>query len=408
VLFTIIAPGAQGENTQVAVLDLKAGTRKTLIRGGSDASYSDSGHLVYASAGSLRGVRFDPVRFEGLSDPMPVLEQLAMTNAGAAEYALSRTGTLVYVPGSLSSVAATGRAVVWFNRKGMEDPTRIPLRPYDHLRLSPDGTKLALFSGDQENDIWIWDLARETLTRFTFDATPDILPVWTPDGHRIVFASQRSGPFNLFWQAADGTGPVERLSTSPYTQSADSMSPDGTQLLVRENSPKTGSDLSVLALNGKREVKPLLQGSFDERNGDISPDGHWLVYESNESGQHQIYVRPFPDVNAGRWQISSGGGIRPRWAPSGRELFYIDGENTLSAVPVQATTRFSAGNPTKLFGLRSLSAFSNGWPYDISRDGQRFIAIKSAPPQSQPANETPASMVVVLNWLEELKTRFSR
>ena len=407
-LFTIVGNTGQGDNHQVAVLDLQSGQQKILVRGGSDAQYAESGHLVYASAGTLRGVRFDPVRLQVLGDPTPILDQLAVTNAFAAEFALSRTGTLVYVPGGLSSMDLVGRTVVSVNRQGREEPIRTPLRPYDHLRLSPDGKRLALFSGDQENDIWIWDVTRETLSRFTFGPAPDILPVWTPDGRRIIFASQRAGPFNLYWQSADGTGAVERLTTAPNAQSADSISPDGKRVVIREQSTKTGSDLSLLTLDEKRAVTPLLQSPFDERNADISPDGRWLAFESNESGQLQVYVRPFPDVNAGRWQISTAGGTRAKWGPNGRELFYIDGQNRLTVVAVQGASNFSAGNPMPMFTLSPVSNFSNGLPYDVTRDGQHFVVIKDAQAQRRQSNDVPASMVVVLNWVEELKTRFSR
>ena len=404
VLFTVLAPGQQAPAAQIAVLDLKTGQIKTLVRSGSDAAFVEPGYLVYASAGTLRAVRFDPLRLEVLSDPVPVLDQLTVMNTGTAEFTLSRTGTLVYVPAGLNPLLATMRSVVWVNRQGREEPTRIPPRPYDQMRLSPDATRLALFSGDQESDIWIWDLARETLTRFTFDATPDILPLWTPDGRRIVFASQRAGAFNLFWQSADGTGVVERLTTAPYTQNADSFSPDGTRLVLRELGGKTGSDLSLLTMDGKREMSPLLQTSFDERNGEISPDGRWLAYESNESGQSQIYVRPFPAVNGGRWQVSTAGGARPVWARSGRELFYLDGTGFVTSVPVQGTSSFSAGNPTRLFEAKTVSSFPNGRHYDVARD-ERFLVIKNAPASNPASNETPASMVVVLNWSEELKAR---
>ena len=148
-------------------------------------------------------------------------------------------------------------------------------------------------------------------------------PVWTPDGRRLAFRSQRSGPHNLFWQAADGTGPVERLTESPNEQSPHAFSPDGTRLLIREERPTTGADLALLTLEGERRVETLVQTTFTERNGEISPDGRWLAYQSDESGQFEIYVRPFPDVNSGRWQISTGGGTRPLWARRGRELFYV-------------------------------------------------------------------------------------
>lgn len=211
---------------------------------------------------------------------------------------------------------------MWVDRQGREAALKAPPRAYVYPRLSPDGTRVALGVLDQESDIWIWDLARETLTRFTFDPQPDTHPVWTPDGQRVVFRSGRSGPLNLFWQAADGTGAVERLTECPNNQMGNAFSPDGTRLVFREETTTAGADLMVLPLEGGRrsqppspgvsgpgrsatsDVRPLVQTTFNELNGEIWPDGRWVAYQSNESGQEEIYVRPFPDANSGRWQMS--------------------------------------------------------------------------------------------------------
>ena len=165
-----------------------------------------------------------------------------------------------------------------------------------------------------------------------------------------MFASPRNGAVNLHWQAADGTGSVERLTTSPNQQEPTSISPDGMRLVLRETAPKTGQDINLLTFEGQRRVESLIQTMFAERNGEISPDGRWLAYESNESGQYQIYVRPFPRVESGRWQVSTAGGTRPLWARNGRELFYLEeGTGKLMAVPVQtAGATFSQGNPNKV------------------------------------------------------------
>ncbi len=234
-------------------------------------------------------------------------------------------------------------------------------------------------------------------------------PVWTPDGRRVIWTSIRSGGNpNLYWQAADGTGVVERLTTNPNAQFPTSISPDATRVALFENTSKA-QDLGLLALDGQRRTEPLLQTSAAELNGEISADGRWLAYQSNESGQFEVYVRPFPKVDAGRWQVSTAGGTRPAWARSGRELFYLDRNNLLTAVPVQMTTTFSAGNPTKILDTRYYAgASARGIDlrgYDISPDGQRFLMIKENAATDQTSTATPASMVVVLNWFEELKAR---
>ena len=177
VLFTITVPGPI-ESAQIAALDLETGQHKTLIRGGSQADYAESGHLVYAAAGTLRAVHFDPVKREVLSDPVPVVEQVAMMNTGATQFGVSRNGALVFIPGSFARVAGAGavRTLVWVDRQGREEPINAPPRAYFALRLSPDGTRIALDTRDQENDIWVWNLARQTLTRLTFDPGNDRLP----------------------------------------------------------------------------------------------------------------------------------------------------------------------------------------------------------------------------------------
>jgi hypothetical protein len=178
-----------------------------------------------------------------------------------------------------------------------------------------------------------------------------------------------------------------------------SVLPDSKSLVLAE----TG-DLKLLPLDGKGQSTPLIQTTFAEGLAEVSPDGRWLAYQSNESGQNQIYVRPFPDVNSGRWQVSPSGGTHPAWARSGRELFYRDAAGALTTVSIQTTPAFSAGNPTKLFDTRYHSAL-NMRSYDVAPDGRRFLMIKDVPAASQQSDVRPASIVVVLNWVEELKAR---
>ncbi len=224
---------------------------------------------------------------------------------------------------------------MWVDRQGRETPIPAPPRAYVYPRLSPDGTRIAVYAGDQEADIWVWDLGRTTLTRATFDPGLDIYPVWTPDGRRVIFSSERAGARNLFWQAADGTGAVERLTESPNQQNATAVSPDGRRLIFTETAPKTGEDVMQMDLDGTRRVTPLVQSPFAERNGVVSPDGRWLAYEANDSGRFEIWVRPFPEVNSGHWQVSTAGGTRPLWARSGQELFYVSPTGALMRVGVE-------------------------------------------------------------------------
>ena len=395
VLFTITMQGAI-EQAQIAVLDLRTGERRTLLRGGSHAQYVAPGYLVYGVAGTLRAVAFNLARLETVGAPVPVVVGVAMTPQGGTDVSVADDGTLVYVPGQ----GEVQRTLVWVDRQGQEEVLPAPPQFYSVPRLSPDGTKLAVVvNTGQEADISIWDLTRQTLTRFTFGGGLNN-SVWTPDGRRLVWGSGA-----LFWQAADGAGTVERLAETntsgliPYA-----IAPDGTRLVLRADGPGTGADLMVLALNGERAITPLIQTTFNERNAEISPDGRWLAYESDESGQSEVYVRPFPSVNEGRWQVSTAGGRQPLWAGSGRELFYraLDGALLGVSSEVVGAGSFRVGTPAKLLEGRYYTGgpFS-GRMYAASPDGRRFVMIK----ESSGADEAalPPTIVIVQNWQEELE-----
>jgi serine/threonine-protein kinase len=405
ILFTITPPTGGPDTAQVAALDMQTGRQKTLIRGGAQAEYvapvagpGPAGFLVYAAAGALRAVRFDPVKLEVLSDPVPVIDDvLTKPSSGAAEFSVSRTGALVYFPRSAGG-SLEQRSLMWVTRQGLETPLKAPPGAYENLQISPDERRIAVSRADQQRDIWIWDIAREILTRLTLDPAFDGRPFWTPDGQRIIYTSDRNGSLNLYRQASDNTGTVERLTTGSNAQLAWGLSPDGNYVLFSELAPHTRLDLLLHRLDGTSSVRPLLQTRFVETDAALSADGRWLTYQSDESGQNEIHVRPFPNVDGGHWQVSSTGGAKPIWAPSGRELFYLSPTNAMMAVSVQANATFTHGTPRKLFDTTYFQAI--GRQYDVSRDGQRFLMIKEAPRGDRP--DGPAHMVVVLNWLEEL------
>jgi eukaryotic-like serine/threonine-protein kinase len=415
VLFTIPTVG-EADSPHVAALDLKTGQRKRLIRG-TDAEYVETGHLIFAAAGALRAVRFDPVRLQVLSDPVLVAEHVMMKPSGAANYTVSRSGTLVYVPGGPRGETPT-RSIVWVDRKGHEERiNNAPLRGYGPPRLSPDGARLAIGILDQGNtEIWIWDFARETLRRLTFAPGMDGLPVWTPDSRRIIFMSDRMGVLNLYSQSADGGGIVERLTTSAAPQWPTAITPNG-RWLVGFTRPATTSDVVFFPLTdsatrpgsapassiGSSPTEPLADAQFNGSLAEFSPDGRYLAYQSDESGRMEVYVRPFPHVDRSRWQISTDGGSRPVWARSGRELFYLDESSALTGIPVRTSgSTFLPGSPTKLFTTRYVEP-NPARHYDVSPDGRRFLMIKNSA-EGDP-NATPASMVVVEHWFEELKRR---
>jgi serine/threonine-protein kinase len=244
----------------------------------------------------------------------------------------------------------------------------------------------------------MWDVAKKTLSRFTFNPGPDENAVWTPDGKRIAFSTTREGKTGVYWQAADGTGVAERLAAGVNALYPWAFTPDGRSLIIRDSDIKTAVDLAILNVDGRGALTPLVQQTSNQTNADLSPDGKWIAYQSNESGRDEIYVRPFPSVNTGRWQISSAGGSRPVWARNGRELFFLDESLRLVAVPVQAGATFNSGNPAILFELPSTPT-ATARTYDVAPDG-RFLVIKF--PKNDKTSNAPA-LNVVINWTDELE-----
>jgi serine/threonine-protein kinase len=397
VLYTIWPMEGGIANAQVAVVDLRTNTPKVLVRGATDAEYVPTGHLIYGQGGTLRAIGFDLERLEVKGASVPVVPQAVTNGSGANAFGVSRDGMLVYLAGS--AAAAPTNTLVWVDRSGREEPLGVPARAWKSPRLSPDGTQLAANSNDAEFDIWIWDFVRRLLTRLTQHPRADFMPVWAPDGKHVFFASYRTGPANLFSQATDGTSPAEQLTHSPTLQAPTDVTRDGKQLVFFD---LTTNDVMALDLDSDHRVQTLVQTPNAERNGTIAPDGRWLAYESNESGPSEIYVRPYPDVNGGRWLVSKGGGSRPRWARDGQELFYVAPPGSLMSVRVTGGKTWSAGDPIKLFEGRYYYGTPPdlGVQFDVSLDGQRFLMMK-------PANDVPEapSLVVVQHWLEELKQR---
>jgi Tol biopolymer transport system component len=289
--------------------------------------------------------------------------------------------------------------LTWVDRQGRETPLEIEPRPFVHPRIAPDGTRVVVNS---EGDLWIWDLAGKRLTRATFEPS-NTLPLWTRDGRHLVFAStRRRGPANLFIQPADNTGTATQLTESPYVHQPTGVTPDGA-VIFYENTPARQRDIRMLTLTPPARVTTLLETRFDERGGVVSADGRWLAYESNSSGRaYEVFVRPFPAVDSGLWQVSTNGGVQALWAPNGRELFFMDPNGLLMVVPVHARESvWSAGPPTRVLDTPYWRGGEGTYTrqYDISPDGQRFLMLKD---QAGSAEASP-SIVVVQNWFEDLK-----
>ena len=401
VLLTITATAGGIDAARVAVLDLRnlSAPPKTLVTGGSQAHYVSSGHLVYAHAGTLRAVAFDLDRLETIGTSVPVVPEVVTLANGTAEFDIARSGTLVYASGG---GVAPPRTLVWVDRQGREEPIKgLPARSLVGARLSPDGTRVALEIRDRENDIWLWDFARGTLDRLTMDPGTDQAPVWTPDGLRVIFTSEAGGgPGSLFWQTIDGSGKPERLTPISRVQRASAVLKNGT-ILLSESRLETAVDIMALTFDKDWRSQPILESAAAERLGEVSPNGRWLAYESNDAGLTEVFVRPFPDVAKQKIKISAeGGGSQPLWARDGKELFYLAPNGALMSVTVQPDNNLSPGTANKLMDepyLR-LTSLAISRTYDVSEDGKRFLRIK---PSS--ASEASASVVVVQNWLEELK-----
>jgi Tol biopolymer transport system component len=283
---------------------------------------------------------------------------------------------------------------------------------YDAVRLSPDATRAAIMAED--GDIWLWDFARDALTRLTFGGSVAWVPVWTPDGRQILYSSNRAGSFNLYRRNADGSGADERLTTSTNAQVPNSVTPDGATILGAEAQATTGWNVVTFtaapreASSGSAAPLALFRSDevvatpYREFAANISPDGRFFAYQSYESGRSEIYVRPYPGVNLGRWQVSTEGGIVPVWARNGRELFFLDASDRLMAVPVQtADGRFTQGRAARVLDTAYLGDF---YSYDVSPDGQRFLVIKGSGTPNQDAAAS-GSIDVILHWVDGLKAQ---
>jgi serine/threonine-protein kinase len=395
VLLTIVPEGAIG-GARIATLEIAGGgIPRPVLEAGTAARFVPTGHLVYVSGSALKAVAFDSGEQRTVGEPVtvPGIEVATTGDNGAAEFAVSDSGALLYIAPFTRGPQST---LVWMDRKGNPEP--IPIAPGRYLfpRVSPDGSRIAVDIPGPNRDVWIWSAARPSPVRLTSGAAEDMLPLWSHDGLRVFFASQRNGNFDIYSRAADGATPERVEYSGPGNQMPNNFTRDGTRLLVNENF----RDLSVLTLGTTARVEPLLASDFNEWIGEFSPDGKWVVYESNESGERfEIFVRPFPAVNTRRVTVSIDGGRYPMWAHGGNELFYINLQGAMMSATVTWSPTLQIGPVTKLFDVAPPPRVITARPYDVSRKDGRFLM---AQPVS--AGATPQiDIKVVLNWFEELK-----
>jgi Tol biopolymer transport system component/tRNA A-37 threonylcarbamoyl transferase component Bud32 len=407
VLFTSNAASNGFDGANIEVISLADHRRRTLQRGGTFGRYlpgtNGIGHLVYVSKGTLFAVPFDPEKLEVLGTPSPVLEDVAYNNAGSARFDLSRNGTLVYRGGGAGdSVLFT---VQWLDATGKTQPLLAKPGVYQRPHLSPDGQRLAL---DDGSDLWVYEARRDTMTRLTFSGT-NVIPVWSPDGHFIVF-SGRSGDGGVWWVRSDGAGKPQPLIQSKNQLNPFSFTLDGKRLVYDETNPTTAFDIWTVPIEsdgaGLRAGKPeiFLRTPADERNPAFSPDGHWLAYTSNESGTYQVYVRAFPD-KGGKWQISNVGGSYPTWASKGHELFFRAEDNRIMVVTYATKADSFIPDKPRLWSDKQLANFGTigTSSYDLAPDGNRIAALM--PVESSQTKQSQNHVVFLENFFDELQRK---
>jgi serine/threonine protein kinase/Tol biopolymer transport system component len=389
VLYTAMAAGVL-ETARVVVRSLDTGTERDLVDG-TNPRLSPTGHVVFARRGELWAAPFDRNRLAITGAPTPVLEGVQVNSGGMALFAVASDGSLVHAAPGRSIVVAidrTGRAEVLLD---------VPRVYYGVPQPSPEGHRLAMAFSDHlasNPAIWTYDLERHLVSRLTFGRGWDSAPLWTPDGQRIVFRSDRAGgPPNLFWTAADGSGVVEQLTHSPNGQNANSWTRDGQILAFTENDRTP--DIWTLRVDLTHKPEPFLRTPYKEFEPAFSPDGRWIAYESNEADRDEIYVRPFPPAGA-KWQVSTRGGVTPRWSPDGKGLFYLT-DDTLMVAAVRPGPTFQAAAPRALFRHSQPWNDDGRSRFSVMPDGQHFLML-------QPAG-APFQIQVTLNWVEELKAR---
>jgi serine/threonine protein kinase/Tol biopolymer transport system component len=404
VLFTVTtAKGAtRWDQAQIVVQSLRTGERKVVLKGGSGARYLSTGHLVYAVGDTLFAVAFDAGRLEVNRGAVSVVEGImrGITQAASSpsvNYGISNDGTLVYATGGASVSFGT---LVWVDRNGTAKSLSERQAGYRTPRVSPDGARVAVAvqNVDDNEDIWMVDVERGTHTRFTSDIATDTNPLWTPDGTRLVFSSgQAGGASALYWMPADGSGQSEELTKAATNQGATSWLPDGTTLAFYD----VGGSYDIFTVKAGESPVRFSETPFREQGPAFSPDGRWLAYSSDETGQAEIYVTPYPGPG-GRTAISTGGGRSPRWSSNGRELFYRKGRQMM-VVSVEPGPTIRVGTPRLLFEGDFVPELDNtgAHNYDVSRDGQRFLMI--APVARPLTGAARPKVVIVENWFEELK-----
>jgi Tol biopolymer transport system component/tRNA A-37 threonylcarbamoyl transferase component Bud32 len=379
----------------VYVGSLDSSETKQLLQSEFKAAYA-GGHLLFVRGTTLMAQPFDTARLELTGHASPVADGVwVAAGAGQASFSVSDTGVLAYVNAALAN-----SQFAWFDRSGrvlahVGRPARYAAAP----QLARDGRRLVVSQGlPGSEQIWLLDAMADTAARMTYRAGSQTNPVWSGDGKRIAFQSRTDAGSGLYLKNADGTNLDQRLYESDRIVALTDWSPDGGFLVFTARGAASLSDIWVLPLSGDRQPRPFLETAFNKTQAQVSPDGRWIAYTSYESGRDEVYVESFP-LPGHKQQVSSNGGVQPRWGDNGLDLFYVSSDQRLMAVPIQLGHPFRAGAPATLFRLRLIPQGSQSIGlatlYDVSPDGQRFLCVI-------PPDESAAPMTVVLNWTAAL------
>jgi len=386
-----LTAGASG-SIYVGALDSKE--HKLLGNSPTSARYAPPGYLLFALGNTLVAQRFDIDRLAFVGDPFPIVDVGNALYVSGVNYSfsVSQNGLLAYSPS-----LGLDTELVWYDRHGGRLAAVGARAYYTTPALSPDGKKLAVAVGaPPKRDIWIFDLVRGNGSRLTFDPADDLCPVWSRDGSRILFTSNRKGQRDIYEQAANGLGTTRLVFESTQSKSVNDWSADG-RYVVYDTSGLLAS-LWVLPMFGERKPFPFLNANYMAKQAQLSPNGNYIAYNSTETGTNQVYVETFPE-HQGKWQISTDGGFQPQWRADGKELFYLAGAKMTAVAVSTATGEFQAGIPQPLFdtpGLPGSSTYRNS--YIVSRDGQRFLLTASP-------RETTSTFEVLVNWPTLLKRK---
>jgi serine/threonine-protein kinase len=406
-LFSTHTSRMNWDDAKLVVQPLPSGERRIVQSGGSYGKYLASGHVVYLHDAKVFAVPFDLDRLQVTGPPFLAVDGVGSNpNGGSAQFSVSENGTFIYLSRPIGAAPMGGAPIQWMDRAGRRTALRSTSTNWGNPNFSPDGTRLAVEINDgKQLAVWVYEWEHDRASQLTLNPAQNQKPVWTPDGRRIVFWSNRDAQQNLYWQRADGTGDAQRLTHSEYPQSAASWHPSGKILAFQETRPQTSADLMYVRIDGDEVTgwRPGTAASFlstaaTEREPMFSPDGKWLAYQANDTGRFEIYVRPFPGPG-GTWLISTEGGITPTWSRTRRELLYRSPENQLMVAAYTASGDSFRAEKPRLWAEGYIGPQTGQRSFDLHPDGERVAAAPELGSFDRPLDR----LVLILNFFDELR-----